>query len=147
MSKDIEKSKDDENRDLYKVPLVPTTSVDLSFLPEDERNALMAEHAKGLLNIKEKAQELHVDSACLKKTLDDLAETTREVTEGGNSATITHTQTTKVGRTEIIMGNTDEARSGKLTKSQSGIKDWTPIYIIAAIAAAVIIVSMIMKSK
>jgi len=83
MSKDIEKSKDDENRDLYKVPLVPTTSVDLSFLPEDERNALMAEHAKGLLNIKEKAQELHVDSACLKKTLDDLAETTREVTEGG----------------------------------------------------------------
>jgi hypothetical protein len=147
MSKDIEKSKDNENRDLYKIPLVPTTSVDLSFLPEDVRKTLMADHVKGLLDIKEKAQELEVDSACLKKTLDDLAGATREVAEGGGSVTITNTQTTKVGRTEIIMGNTDEARSGKLTKSQSGIKDWTPFYILAAIAAVIIIVSMIMKSK
>jgi high-affinity Fe2+/Pb2+ permease len=86
-----------------------------------------------------KAQELHVDVGALRVTLDQLASTTREVSEAGNAVTIAHTQTTKVGRTEIKMGNTEEARSGKLSKSQTGERDWTPYYIFAAIAAVVLI--------
>lgn len=152
----LKMSNNRKNRDLTKnsvnvpseIPLGPISSTDLlSCLPENEQKILLTQHIEGILNISLKAQELNVDSGCLKKTLDDLAKTTKEVTEGGSSATITHTQTTKVGRTEVIMGNTVEARSGKLTKSQAGIKDWTPIYIIAAIIGVIIIISIIFGQK
>jgi len=121
------------------VPLGPATTIDLSFLPEAQRNALLHDHARKLLDVGAKAQELHLDVNVLRATLDQLATTTREVADGGNAVTIAHTQTTKVGRTEIKMGNTEEARSGKLTKSQTGERDWNPYYIFAAIAAVVLI--------
>jgi len=115
------------------------TTVDLGFLPEGERNALMSDYARGVLDVAKKAHELHLDVEVLKSTLGNLARTTKEVSESGNSVTITHSQTTKIGRTEVKMGNTDEAKSGKLTSSQSGITDWNPYYIFAAIAAIVLI--------
>jgi hypothetical protein len=121
------------------VPLGPATAIDLSFLPEAQRVALLHDHARKMLDLGAKAQELNVDVNVLKLTLDQLAATTREVSEAGNAVTIAHTQTTKVGRTEIKMGNTEEARSGKLSKSQTGERDWNPYYIFAAIAAVVLI--------
>jgi hypothetical protein len=121
------------------VTLGPLTNLDLSFLPDAERSALMKDYARGVLDVAKKAHELHVDVGVLKSTLDQLATTTREVSESGNAVTITHTQTTKIGRTEVKMGNTEEAKSGKLSSSQTGEKDWTPYYIFAAIAAVVLI--------
>jgi hypothetical protein len=82
---------------------------------------------------------LHVDVSVLKATLDQLAGTTRDVSESGNAVTISHAQTTKIGRTEIKMGNTEEARSGRMSKSQTGERDWTPFYVFGGIAAVVLI--------
>jgi hypothetical protein len=80
----------------------------------------------------------------LRNTLGALAETTRQVSQDGNSVTVTHTQTTAVGRTEIIMGNTETAGQGKLSPTQTGREtNWTPYYIFAAIAAVVLIVIVI----
>ncbi len=121
------------------VTLGPHTTIDLSFLPEAERTALMTDYARGVIDVAKKAHELHLDVAVLKSTLEHLADATKEVAESGSAVTLTHSQTTKIGRTEIKMGNTDEARSGKLSSSQSGITDWNPYYIFAAIAAIVII--------
>jgi hypothetical protein len=98
-----------------------------------------------MLDISKRANELHVDAGVLKKTLDDLSDTTREVSDSGNAITITHTQTTKVGRTEVMMGNTQQAQSGKLSKSQSGERNWTPYYIFAGIIAAVLIAALLGK--
>lgn len=124
------------------INLGPSTSMDLSWLPENERKALLIDYTKGIMDISKKAQELHVDAAVLKKTLDDFSDTTREVSDSGNAVTITHSQTTKVGRTEVIMGNTEEAQSGKLSKSQTGEKDWTPYYIFGGILALIIIAAL-----
>ena len=121
------------------VNLGPLTTLDLTFLPEEQREALMNDYARGVLDVAKKAHELHVEVGVLKSTLDQLAHTTREVTESGNAVTITHTQTTKIGRTEIKMGNTEEAKSGRMTSSQIGERNWTPIYILAGIAAVVLI--------
>lgn len=121
------------------VPLGPAAAIDLSFLSEEQRKQLLADHARKMLDLGAKAQELHVDVNVLRATLDQLAGTTREVSESGNAVTISHTQTTKIGRTEIKMGNTEEAQRGKLSKSQTGERDWTPYYIFAAIAAVVLI--------
>lgn len=125
------------------VPISSNTSVDLSWMPEAQRAQLLAEYTRGALDIGRKAQELQVDVEVLRETLGNLTETTRRVAADGNSVTITHTQTTSVGRTEIIMGNTDNARSGKLSKTQTGEKDWTPMYIIAGLIAIVLIVKAI----
>ena len=127
------------------VTLGALPAIDLSFLPDDQRDILLADYAKGVLDVAKRAHELHVDVGVLKSTLDNLANTTREVSESGNAVTISHTQTTKIGRTEIKMGNTDEARSGKLTRSQTGERDWTPYYIFAEIIAAVLIVFVVMS--
>lgn len=126
-----------------KIDLTPGTSMDISFLPEDERKELLTDYAKGILDISRKAQELHVDSRALKKTLDDLSVTTKEVSESGSAVTISHTQTTSVGRTEVMMGNTEQAQKGKLSKSQTGEKDWMPYYIFGGILAVIIIAALI----
>lgn len=138
----------DQNRTAPPTPSnVPTSvvlatgqTVDLSFIPEPQRNALMAEYMRGTLDVARKANELHVDVVTLRNTLGTLAETTRQVSQDGNSVTVTHTQTTAVGRTEIIMGNTETAGRAKLTRTQTGGEtNWTPYYIFAAIAAIVLI--------
>jgi hypothetical protein len=137
----------DESRDVVTrpgampntVPLGPAAAIDLSFLSEAQRNALLNDHARKMLDIGVKAQELHVDVNVLRATLDQLANTTRDVSEAGGAVTISHTQTTKIGRTEVKIGNTEEARNGKLSKSQTGERDWTPYYIFAAIAAVILI--------
>ncbi len=125
------------------VPLSPTATMDLSWLPEEKRETLLVEYSKGMLDISVKAQELHVDVATLKSTLDQLADTTRTVSEAGNSVTITHTQTTKIGRTEVSMGNTEAAQSGRLTSSQTGERNWIPIYIIGGLIALVLVAALV----
>lgn len=123
----------------------PNASIDLSWLPENERKALLIDYAKGMIDINKKAQELHIDAVALKKTLDDLANATIEVSESGNAVTLTHTQSTKISRTEVMMGNTEQAQSGKLSKSQTGEKNWTPFYIFAGILVLIIIVALVSR--
>ena len=122
-------------------------SVDLSFLPQHEQDALMRDYARGMIDIAKKAHELNVDVNVLRDTLGNLADTTRTVAESGNAITVAHTQTTKIGRTEIKMGNTEEAKSGKLSRTQTGERDWTPIYILAGIAAVVLIAFLFAGSR
>lgn len=117
----------------------------LSMLPESQRNELIAEHAKGMLDINRKATEMHVDVAALSAALGTVAHTTVQAAKDGNSVTASHAQTTSIGRTEVIMGNTDAARVGKLTKSQTGEFNWTPIYIIIGIIALVFIANVLGK--
>lgn len=129
------------------LPLGSTTSVDLSQLPEEERNVLMVAYAQGQIDINKKAQELGIDVMALDNTLKALSETTRDVSEAEDAVTITHTQETSIGRTEIIMGNTDHAQKGRLTKTQTGEKDWTPIYVIGGgVAVAALLLAVVLSN-
>ncbi len=125
------------------VNLTPSTSIDLSWLTEEERKVLLVEYASGMMNLGQKAQEMNIDAMALKKVLDDFSQATQEASEGGNSITIAHTQTTSIGRTEIMMGNTEHAQSGKLSKSQTGEKDWKPYYIFGGIVAFIVVIALI----
>jgi hypothetical protein len=114
----------------------------LAGLPENQRLELLRQHATGVLDIGRKAQELSVDVGALRATLDVASQTARDASAAGNSVTITHVVESKAGRTEVMMGNTDAAQSGKLSSRQAGVKDWKPYYIFAGIIALVVIVAI-----
>ena len=113
--------------------------IDISWLPLEKREILLAEYTRGMMDVSKKAQELHVEASILKDTLDNLATITHDISSTGDSVTITHSQKSSVGRTEVIMGNTDQALTGKLSRSQKGYGDWTPIYLIIAIVGLVLV--------
>jgi hypothetical protein len=127
------------------VSLTPSTSLDLSWLPEEERKALLVQHTRGVLDIAKKANELHVDVAALKAMLDTSAGTVRDLAADGTAVTITNTNQNSLGRTEIIMGNTDQARTGKLTRSQTGEFNWNPVFIAVAVVAVLILAAILTR--
>jgi hypothetical protein len=44
-------------------------TIDISFLPEHQRNALMEDYARGTIDIAKRAHELHVDVGVLNQQL------------------------------------------------------------------------------
>lgn len=122
-----------------RIPVGPVQYIELAGLSEAEKNALLAEYRKGQLDLAKKAQELRMDVEALEATLTVLANTTKQVAETGTSVTVTHTQDSTVGRTEVIMGNTKKAARGKLSRSQTGDRDWTGWWIIGAVVVVAIV--------
>lgn len=121
------------------VPLGQGGSMDLSWMPEEQRRALMTDYAKGVLDVSRKANEIGVEVATLRNTLGTLADNTKQMSQDGLSVTATHVHNSQFGRTEVIVGNTETAGKGKLTKSQTGERDWTPFYVIGGLIAVVLI--------
>jgi hypothetical protein len=113
--------------------------LDLRGLTEEQKQILIMENAKGMITVNRKAQELVADAGALNHTLGTLAHHTNEVASHGQSVTITHTQDTSLGRTEIIMGTSEAAKKGKLSRTQSGAADHTHFLAgIAVVALAVL---------
>lgn len=121
------------------LPLGSSAELDLSALPEEERVALQVEYARGMIDVNKRAQELGVDVQALDRTLRSMAETTQEVSANDDAVTVTHTQESSIGRTEVIMGNTEQAIKGRLTKSQTGDRDWLPYLIGLGIVGATVV--------
>jgi len=112
--------------------------LDTTGLTDSQIQELRMQHNKGLIDLKKKALELNIDIKALDATLSTMGEQTSEVSKAGDSVTMSHTQDSELGRTEVMMGNTDAAGKGKLTKTQTGEKDNTLIYV--GIAAVVIVI-------
>lgn len=117
--------------------------LDLQGLSDEEINELRQQHASGTLEIHKKASELKVDVGALDAVLSSFNDQTSKANQSGVSATITHTQTTALGRTEVVIGNTEKAAKGKLSRSATGEDDKTMwIVIIVAIAAVLIAMAL-----
>lgn len=138
-NKSLEKSDDQEPQ---MIDLGSLGKVKISDLPENERNALLTEHAKNLMQIHKKGHDIKLDSDGLNKTLDGMTDTAKSAKENDTSATISHTQTSELGRTEVMIGNTNKANEGKFSNSQTGEKDLTPFYVFGGIVAIVIIFAL-----
>lgn len=126
--------------------LTQSDVLDLSGLSDSQISELRLQHAKGLLSLQQKAQEMKIDVAALDASLNSFNDQTSKATQAGTSATIQHSQTTSIGRTEVIIGNTDRAAAGKMSRSAVGEKDRTLI-IIGIIAVAVVLVAMFVGGK
>lgn len=113
--------------------------IELSGLTESQIQELRVQHASGMMDIARRAEELKVDVGALDALLTSFNTQTQRSTDSGAHTTITHTQTTSVGRTEVVVGNTEKAAKGKLSSSAKGEQDIKlPVIIILAITAIII---------
>ena len=104
------------------------------------------EYMRGTLDIQKKAAQMHVDVGAFRNMLDVMAQKTKEIsTQEGASVTMSHTQESSVGRTEVIMGNTAQAASGKLTRTMAGERNLVPLYFIVGAIAILILVSLFLR--
>ena len=116
--------------------------VDLTGIPPEQVAELKRQYASGMIDLAKKAQEFKIDNASLAMVLDSFNTEAAKATQANVSMTASHTQTTTIGRTEVVMGNTDRAASGKLSASAVGAPDRL-LWIIGICAVAVVIVALI----
>jgi hypothetical protein len=128
-----------------KIQLGAPNQIDLTGLTEQHIQQLRLKHADGMLELNRRAQELHVDVAAMNAGLDTMASTVEKVSKAGDAVTITNVQKNALGQTEVIMGNTEAAARGKISRAQRGDQDRTLWYVI--IAAVVIIVIVMAFAK
>jgi hypothetical protein len=115
--------------------------IDLTGLTEEQIQEVKKKQADVMIDVQKKMAELGIDTQALAKKLETMAEHTKSLAESGSSITITSTSNDTIGRTEIIIGTSDAAKKGKLTRSQTGEKDYTLVWV--GLAVFVIIIVMI----
>lgn len=143
MAQEIERTTDEAGVPRQqRVDLAPHNSLNLEGLPPDQIAELRRQHATGMIDVSVKAQQLKVEVGALDAALSSFTDTATKATQGGAHATISHTQTTSLGRTEVVIGNTDRAKSAKLSASASGVADRLP-WIIGIVAIAAVLIAMI----
>lgn len=113
--------------------------LDLRGLTEEQKQEIKKNYADAMIEVARKAAEVGIDTRALDVKLRTMVEHTKEVAaQPDASITITATQDDSIGRTEAIVGISDAAKSGKLTRSQTGQRDLTLVWI--GLGAFVIIV-------
>jgi hypothetical protein len=124
------------------ISLTNTESLSLAGLPEDQQIAIRRMDAENQIRLRAKAQELGIEAMATHQRLATMSDAAAKAESDGNSVTITSTINDSMGRTETIIGNTETAQKGKLSRSQAGLKDYTMVYIIAAVVVILIVVIM-----
>jgi hypothetical protein len=115
--------------------------LDLSNLNNSDKEQLALRAQEATVELNKKANEAKIDIQGTKANLDNFNDVVRETTKDGNSITLTHTQNTSTGRTEVVMGNTEKAAAGKLSRSGAGLDDNT-LKIVVAIVVAVVLAAI-----
>lgn len=133
----------DPQRDVLNVGLVNNLS--LEDLNADEKAAIRKEQAHAMIAAQEKMANVAVGVKALDASLSSLASNVSNMTADGISATVTNTREDALGRTEVIIGNTDTARSGKLSRTQRGLKDNTAVWMVFVLAALAIVGFVVIK--
>ena len=116
-------------------------AVDVTGLQPTELSALQRQHAQGMIEVQRKAHELKLDVHALDQTLQALTEQTSKAVDTGVSVTATHSQTTALGHTEIVVGNTERAARGKLAGG-----DANPLHMAYIIAGAIVVGALLIAA-
>jgi len=124
----------------HSIDLSTNSILDTTGLNDEDRKHLQIKANEAKINLQKKAQEANIDIQATKVNLDNLNDTVKASTLDGTSITVTHTQSTSIGRTEIVMGNTERAASGKISRSGAGLDDISTTLIVGVGIIAIIIV-------
>ena len=142
MAQEIERSNAPDVPSVDVINLGSNSLIDLTGMPSEQVAELKRQYVSGMIDLKRKAEELKIDNASLAMLLDSFNTEASKATQANVSMTTTHAQTTAIGRTEVVIGNTDRAASGKLSASAAGVPDRL-LWIVGIAAVAAVIVALI----
>jgi len=117
----------------------PISDLDLTGLSHEQIQALRMRQAEKAIDVDSRTHEIARDTRALDVKLRTLNELAQHSTASGTSFTASSANDDAIGRTEILIGNTEAAKSGKLTKSQTGEKDRTVLLLCFALVAVLIV--------
>jgi hypothetical protein len=109
MSEDLANKEDVSHGSTNLISLGQSTQLDLTPLSEGERKEIAWRFAEGKIELAKKAGELAVENQAIAQRLDGMVDTVNRASDSGASATVTGAYNDTMGRTEIIMGNTETA--------------------------------------
>lgn len=128
-----------------KLDLSKMHELDFSNLDEDQQKHVMQKFTDAQVELAKTAHQAKIDIHATKSTLNDIADAVKDASSDGTSATITHSQTTSLGRTEIVMGNTERAAKGKISRSGTGQDDNT-MKIVIVVGIVAILIALIISN-
>lgn len=135
MSKDLEPQ--DGNRDL--ISLAPEAGeIDISGLSDEAREELKKYAARKQIDLAASMKETQIDLHATSAAVGNMADATRRMSESGDNVTIRQSIENSVGKTEILMGNTEEAKRGDVDK---GNKTW--MYAVGGVVILLIVASVL----
>jgi len=123
-----------------KLRLGPQDELDLTNLDPRQADVLEAKAVEKAIERDDRRQRLKEDLTVTAAQLDIFTKAVGDTTAQNAAVTITSAKNDSLGRTEMILGNTDAAHAGKLSRSQQGFSDNARLWILLAIIAGVVIV-------
>lgn len=142
MGQEIEKSNLSGIPSTDVINLGSNSVIDLAGMPPDQVAELKRQYASAMIDVKKKGEELKIENVSLAMTLDSFNTEAAKATQANVSMTATHAQTTAIGRTEVVIGNTDRAAAGKLSASAAGVPDRL-LWVVGISAVVAVIVALI----
>ena len=97
------------------INLAQSDVLDLTGLDEAQIAEIKQQQAEGIVAVQVKAAEKKLDVTALDAALTSFTEQTARAVEAGTHATIQHSQTSSIGKTEVVIGNTERAAAGKVS--------------------------------
>lgn len=128
----------ENDKQVSKIDLNPSKIIDLTPLSREQANELQNKYASGIIEIHKKGMEMQRDIDGVGALLSTLNEQTAKATENGSSITIQKTFQDSMGKTELVIGNTDKAANGTFSRPNSNSDNWVKITIIVAIVLVLI---------
>lgn len=123
-----------------------TEEIDLTPLSPASAEEIRKLHASKAVERDHNRETLRQDLSATDKKLEIFTKNVSDTVSDNAAVTITNVHEDSLGRTEIMIGNTDAARRGKLTRSQSGFGDNATFwFIIVGILGAVIVLVAALK--
>ncbi len=99
---------------------VTQSAIDIADLPEATKIELKAEMTRKMIESADRQVQLGQDVQALGASLGTMASASAEMSQEGLTMTVSNTRDDNLGRTEVLIGNSDAAQRGKLTRTQSG---------------------------
>ena len=141
--KENEAARNDEN-----LPILATekfirlgqniAQIDLSGLTQEQIQELKVKHADRLIDVNVRAADLVTDVQALRASLETMAGVTNEIaSQEGQAITIKHKQRNQLGETEVVIGNTEDARK----RWAGNMALWFVLAVLIVIAVVIIAVA------
>ncbi|SEH31719.1 hypothetical protein [Magnetospirillum fulvum] len=121
------------------INLAQSDVLNLSGLNDSQIAEIKRQHADGMVSVQVKAAEMKLDVTALDAALTSFTDQTAKASQAGAHATIQHSQTSSIGKTEVVIGNTDRAAAGKINSGSNA--HLRTLLVVAVVAIAVVVLA------